>query len=75
LNPDKAAAAYRDLLRWSIDLFPFEPFSKRIWALCNNLTSYDAWYIALAEALEILLATLDRRLARILGPVCRFIVG
>ncbi len=53
-----------------MELFPFAPFADRIWALRENLTSYDAWYVALAEALECPLATLDRRLSRAAGLRC-----
>ncbi len=39
----------------------------RIWGLRNNLTAYDAAYVALAEALGTTLVTADRRLARAPG--------
>lgn len=35
----------------------------RIWELCQNLTAYDAAYVALAEALDAPLITCDRKLA------------
>ena len=70
----EAATAHRDLLEVDIALFPFEPFADRVWALRANLTSYDAWYVALAEDLDCPLATLDGRLARAPGPTCRFAV-
>ena len=60
--------------RGAIVLFPFAPFAARIWALRNNLTCYDAWYVALAEALDCPLVTLDGRLARAAGPECRIVV-
>ena len=37
-----------------------------------GLTSYDAWYVALAEFLGVKLATLDTRLAFVPGPRCGF---
>ena len=37
-----------------------------------GLTSYEAWYVALAEFLGVKLATLDRRLALVPGPRCGF---
>lgn len=43
---------------------------SRIWELRDNLTAYDATYVALAEALECTLLTADARLARTPGPVC-----
>lgn len=69
----EAAVAQRDLVRLAIDLLPFEPFADRVWELRQNLTSYDAWYVAIAEAFDLPLATLDRRLARASGPSCRFL--
>lgn len=39
----------------------------RIWALRDNLTAYDAAYVALAEALAVPLLTCDARLARAPG--------
>ena len=69
----EATSAHGDLLRLDIELFPFAPFAERVWALRGNLTSYDAWYVALAEALDCPLATLDRRLDRASGPTCEII--
>ena len=69
----EANSAQRDLLRLDLELFPFAPFAGRVWALRRNLTSYDAWYVALAEALDCPLVTLDRRLSRASGPVCEII--
>ena len=70
----EATFAHTDLLRLEVELFPFLPFAERVWQLRGNLTSYDAWYVALAEALDCPLATLDRRLSRASGPVCEIIV-
>jgi predicted nucleic acid-binding protein len=43
----------------------------RIWELRNNLTAYDAVYVALAEALDAPLLTRDRRLAAVAGHDAR----
>ncbi len=69
----EATSAHGDLLRLDLELFPFAPFAERIWALRGNLTSYDAWYVALAEALDCPLVTLDRKLSRASGPICEVI--
>lgn len=69
----EANGAQEDLTQLEIELFPFEPFSDRIWALRHTVTSYDAWYVAVAEELRYPLATLDRRLARTVGPKCKFL--
>ena len=68
----EATAAQKDRLGLDLMLVPFEPFAGRVWELRRNVTSYDAWYIAVAEALDLPLATLDRRLSRASGPSCRF---
>ena len=70
----QANAAHGDLLRFDVELFPFAPFAERVWALRDNLTSYDAWYVAVAERFECPLLTLDRKLSRASGPVCEFLV-
>jgi predicted nucleic acid-binding protein len=70
LSPDVAALAHVDLVRFRVDLFPYEPSAQRVWELRSNLTTYDAWYVALAEALSAPLITLDRRLAGASGPRC-----
>lgn len=44
---------------------------SRIWALRDNLTAYDAAYIALAEGLDATLLTRDARLARSKGHAAR----
>jgi predicted nucleic acid-binding protein len=72
LTPLQATAAHEDVMALDLVLVPFEPFATRIWELRRNVTSYDAWYAAVAEALRLPFATLDRRLVRALGPVCRF---
>ena len=74
LNETEAAAARVDIVRLTIGLVPFEPFTDRVWELRSNLTSYDAWYVAVAEALDLPLATLDIRLSRASGPSCRFML-
>jgi len=68
----EAAAAQRNLYELEIELMPIRPFEDRIWQLRQNLTSYDAWYVAVAEAMDLPLATLDRRLAGATGPRCEF---
>jgi predicted nucleic acid-binding protein len=43
---------------------------NRIWDLRDNLTPYDAAYVALAELLDTLLLTADAALARAPGIAC-----
>jgi predicted nucleic acid-binding protein len=55
------------------NFLPHTPVLRRVWELHPNLTSYDATYVALAEALGAPLATLDKRLSRAPGPTCNFL--
>lgn len=73
ISADVAAMAHADLLDLRVEYFPYAPFASRVWELRRNVTSYDAWYIALAEFLGSKLATLDLRLARAAGPFCGFV--
>ena len=74
ITTPEANAAQDDLMELDIDLFTFEPFADRIWELRHNVTSYDAWYVALAEALKIPLATLDEPLSKSNGVTCKFLM-
>lgn len=65
-----ASLAHDDLGRLQVEYVPFEPVADRVWALRSRLRAYDAWYVALAEALPAPLVTLDRRLARSPGITC-----
>lgn len=72
LPAEIATLTHHDLVQQNVVLFPYEPLAGRIWQLRANLTAYDAWYVALAETLEVPLVTLDRRMARSHGPTCAF---
>ena len=74
VSQPQATAAQRDLLQLNLRFHRFAPFAGRVWELRPNLTAYDAWYVALAEALQWPLYTLDRRLSRAPGPRCEVIV-
>lgn len=72
ISDDVGALAHADLLDLRMELFPYEPVGRRAWELRSNLSSYDAWYVALAEALDAPLATLDARLRDAPGVRCSF---
>ncbi|MGD2114474.1 MAG: type II toxin-antitoxin system VapC family toxin [Acidobacteriota bacterium] len=74
LEAVEAGAAAHDLLQLDIELVPFAPFADRVWELRHNVTSYDAWYVAAAEELDLPVATVDRRLSTATGPRCRFLL-
>lgn len=71
LSPARAAAALDQIRALRTMQYPFEPFSARAWELRDNITVYDAWYVALAEWLGAELVTADERLTRAAGPRCR----
>lgn len=62
-----AASAVADLAAADIHYVPTWPHLDRIWELRANVTSYDACYLAVAEAHGCPLVTTDRRLARAPG--------
>lgn len=63
----RAQAAREDLDDLSIIRYPHKPLGDRVWALRDNLTAYDATFVALAERLGAPLVTCDGRLARSRG--------
>jgi predicted nucleic acid-binding protein len=74
LTTPEANAAHEDLMQLDMELFSFDPFADRIWELRHTVTSYGAWYVAVAEALRLPLATLDARLSRAKGVSCKFLI-
>jgi len=63
IEGERAQAALDDLMGFPIWRHPHDFLLPRVWALRNNLSAYDAAYVALAEVLEATLLTHDRRLA------------
>ncbi len=59
------------LRRWHGRRFRHTPLLERAWELRANVRTWDALYVALAEALDVPLITLDSRLARVTGVRCR----
>lgn len=73
IDEGDALAALDGLARLPLELVPFGPFAERVWELGGTLTSYDAWYVAVAERFGAPLATLDHCLTRAPGPECTFL--
>jgi len=65
-------SALTHLAGFPIRRMPLPPLLERMWELRNNVTAYDAAYIALAERLGAVLITCDARLATASGPTCNF---
>lgn len=70
VSADAGLLALEDLSALPIAYVPFDPFRGRVWELRGAVAAYDAWYVAVAEALGAPLATLDSRLMRAPGPRC-----
>lgn len=71
LDPRLAEDALGDLAAFPAVIHDGRPFLARVWALRHAVTAYDAFYIALAEALDSPLITLDARLGRAHGHSAR----
>jgi len=74
VSSDVASLAHAELVARRIELFPYAPLASRVWELRSNVTAYDGWYVALAEALSAPLITLDHKLTRAPGLRCEFTV-
>ena len=66
----RAEVALADLAGMPLTRAPHGPLMPRIWELRDNLSTYDAAYVALAETLDTILLTGDVRLARAPGIQC-----
>lgn len=60
----RAQLALRDLADLPAERWAAEPLLPRIWELRDNVSAYDATYLALAEGLDAVLVTADHRLSR-----------
>ena len=62
VSAHRAGGAIALLERLPVDRRPVLALVPRMWALRQNLTAYDAAYVALAEALDCPLLTCDARI-------------
>lgn len=70
ISDHRFAAAVDDLEDMNFERVPTGHMIRRAYELRANVTSYDATYVALAEALDCELLTGDKRLAAATGPRC-----
>ena len=70
LTDKRFEQAIEDLADIPLTRFPTLGLMRRAFELRENVTAYDACYVALAEALDWPLCTADRRLAHASGPRC-----
>ncbi len=71
LDERRARQAWTDLSSAPIQRAPHRPLLARAWELRDNLTTYDAAYVALAEVLGATLLTTDSKLANAPGIRCQ----
>ena len=64
LPVQRAEQALGDLTALPLQRAPHLPLLDRCWSLRENVSAYDAAYVALAEVLDAPLLTCDRRLAK-----------
>ncbi|MBL8707430.1 MAG: type II toxin-antitoxin system VapC family toxin [Rhodospirillales bacterium] len=62
IDAETGRSAVGDLADFPVRRYPHDALLPRIWSLRDNLTAYDAAYLALAEALDAPLLTRDQRL-------------
>jgi predicted nucleic acid-binding protein len=67
ISARKAGAALDDLLEMRLQKVPHRHLIDRAWELRDNVSFYDGLYVALAEALDAPLLTLDGKLSRASG--------
>ena len=70
LTRRRAGSALADLGDLDLERISHRRMLARIWELHQNLTPYDAAYVALAETIDSTLVTADRRLSLAPGPRC-----
>lgn len=71
LDRTAAGQAVADLRDWPGERYGHRWLVDRAWELRDSVRGWDAFYVALAEAFDATLLTLDERLARASGPACR----
>ncbi|WP_223691192.1 type II toxin-antitoxin system VapC family toxin [Leifsonia poae] len=67
LSHAEASLAFAGLQSLPIDSWPFPVVADRLWEHGENLTAFDAAFVALAEAAQVPLVTADARLSRAPG--------
>ena len=67
VSPDRAAEAIQDLIDLDLHRHAHLDLLTRAWKLRENVTAYDAMYVALAEALDARVVTCDTPLAKAPG--------
>ena len=67
LEEERALMAIDDLALWPVERLPHREFTRSAWQHRHNVSAYDAFYVAVADALALPLLTADGRLSRASG--------
>jgi predicted nucleic acid-binding protein len=67
IDVERGRMALDDLVDLPLHRYPHDFLLPRVWDLRNNITAYDAMYVALAEMLDAPIITRDKRLAASTG--------
>ena len=67
LGEARARMAVDDLVHWPVDRISHRPLAPLAWQHYQNVSAYDAFYVAAARAYDLPLLTADGRLARASG--------
>ncbi|MEB3051739.1 type II toxin-antitoxin system VapC family toxin [Mycolicibacter sp. MYC123] len=72
IDAEQGGLAMEGFMRLTLTRFPADGLRPRMWELRDNLSAYDATFVALAELTDATaLLTTDARLANAPGPRCR----
>lgn len=71
VTAERARDALEDLADLAILRYPHHVLLNRVWEMRDNLTAYDATYVALAEALGAAVVTCDGAIAAAPGHQAR----
>jgi predicted nucleic acid-binding protein len=70
ITASRAAEALEDFSSLALRRYPHRPLLERVWELRANVKTYDAAYLALAEALGCTLVTRDASLSGVRSVRC-----
>lgn len=71
LSADRGAEAIADLADLDLHRHSHTDLLARVWRLRENITAYDAMYVALAEALDAPVVSCDKPLSKAAGHRAR----
>ncbi|MGL4175069.1 MAG: type II toxin-antitoxin system VapC family toxin [Dermatophilaceae bacterium] len=67
ITDERAGQMLDDFADLPLLRYPMYPHQRRVLGLRNNFTAYDAFYVALAESLDMVLLTDDRKFEKVLA--------